>query len=116
VRHFCNKKGAAIEYYIVIQIVRYDVTGGYGNKRVFMVVMGLVEWILHNRITPKKLEPIDYCGIAMNKICYSSVIVCFVFILSYLSFSLSFEAGIVVSALLLEFFSRCFLKNRGGVW
>ena len=52
----------------------------------------------------------------MAKIFYCSVIGCFVFISAYLSFSLSFEAGIVVSALLLEFFSRCLLKNHGGVW
>jgi hypothetical protein len=53
---------------------------------------------------------------AMAKIFYCSVIGCFVFISSYFSFSISFEAGIVVSALLLEFFSRCLLKNHGGVW
>jgi len=53
---------------------------------------------------------------AMAKIFYCSVIGCFVFISSYFSFSISFEAGIVVSALLLEFFSRCFLKDHGGVW
>jgi len=41
---------------------------------------------------------------------------CFVFISSYLSFTFSFEAGIVVSALLLEFFSRFLLNDDRGIW
>jgi hypothetical protein len=65
----------------------------------------------------QKIELIHYSGVnAMAKIFYCSVIGCFVFISAYFSFSISFEAGIVVSALLLELFSRCFLKNHGGVW
>jgi len=52
----------------------------------------------------------------MNKIFVALLIGCFVFIASYLSFSISFEAGIVASALLLEFCSRVLLKNHRGVW
>jgi hypothetical protein len=52
----------------------------------------------------------------MNKLYFALLIGCFVFISCYLSFSISFEAGIVVSALLLEFFSRTLLKNHRGVW
>jgi hypothetical protein len=97
-------------------MVRSDGAGWYGNKRGLMVVKGAVEQILQI-IKSKKLELIDYCRVnTMAKIFYCSVIGCFVFVSAYLSFSLSFEAGIVVSALLLEFFSRCFLKNHGGVW
>jgi len=48
-----------------------------------------------------------YCALLMG---------CFVFTVSYLSFSFSFVAGIVVSALLLEFFSRTLLKNHRGAW
>jgi len=52
----------------------------------------------------------------MNKLYIGLLIGCFVFISSYLSFSISFEAGIVAAALLLEFFSRFLLKNHRGVW
>ena len=41
---------------------------------------------------------------------------CFVFLPSYLSFTFSFEAGIFVSALLLELFSRIFLNNHSASW
>jgi len=52
----------------------------------------------------------------MNKLYFGLLIGCFVFVSSYLSFSISFELGIVASALLLEFFSRALLKNHRGVW
>jgi hypothetical protein len=52
----------------------------------------------------------------MNKVYFALLMGCFVFAVSYLSFSISFEAGIVGSALLLEFFSRTLLKNHRGAW
>jgi hypothetical protein len=36
--------------------------------------------------------------------------------LCLLFFNISFEAGIVASALLLEVFSRIYSKNRSGIW
>jgi len=59
---------------------------------------------------------LSFIEIKMKNVLVVFITACFVFISSYLSFTLSFEAGIFVSALLLEFFSRFFLKNNNGIW
>jgi len=52
----------------------------------------------------------------MDNISHTIIIGCFVFIISLLSFILSYGTGIIMSALFLELFSKTSSTNHDGAW